>query len=141
MSACEFLVRRRNEIINARDRNRHVVLDIRAFMGLRFGDEFAKAPERPGLSFALRDRRVENDLLLESRFEHAFDQGPDAFTRLRNGVEFHQDVVRKRRGKARKYPEMLEHGRTKSENSSKPVSRSPHVPKARSTSARAFSGL
>src|SRR5712691_3107684 len=53
MSACEFLVRRGNELGNARDRNRYVVLDIRAFMGLRFGDKFTQFPESPGLSFAL----------------------------------------------------------------------------------------
>src|SRR5258708_22728405 len=83
MSARELLVCRRNEIGNARDRNRYVVLDIRALMGLRLGDEFAKAPERLGLSFTLRDRRVQNVLLLERPFEHAFDKSPRAFTRLR----------------------------------------------------------
>src|SRR5712664_4669048 len=88
MGALKLRVRRRDELGNTRDGNRHVVLDIRAFMGLRFGDEFAKAPERLGLSFTLRDRRVENVLLFESPFEHAFDQSSWAFTRL--GVrEFH----------------------------------------------------
>src|SRR5258708_33027767 len=94
MSAREILVCRRNEIGNARDRNRYVVLDIRALMGLRFGDEFAKAPERLGLSFTLRDRRVENVLLLERPFEHAFDKSPRAFTRLRVR-ELHQYIMRR----------------------------------------------
>src|SRR5207302_11324355 len=40
MSVCELLVRRRNEIGDARDRDRYVVFDIRAFLGLSFGDEF-----------------------------------------------------------------------------------------------------
>src|SRR6266853_5343764 len=111
MSARELLVCRRNEIGNARDRNRYVVLDIRALMGLRFGDEFAKAPERLGLSFTLRDRRVENVLLLERPFEHAFDKSPRAFTRLRVR-ELHQYIMREAaREGCGGIPEMLEHER------------------------------
>src|SRR5258708_31057336 len=80
-------------------------------MGLRFGDEFAKAPERLGLSFTLRDRRVENVLLLERPFEHAFDKSPRAFTRLRVR-ELHQYIMREaaREGSGG-IPEMLWHER------------------------------
>src|SRR5207302_2704086 len=45
MGAREFLVSRRNEIGDARDRNRYVVFYIRPFLSLRFGDKFAQLPE------------------------------------------------------------------------------------------------
>src|SRR5256885_15329088 len=44
MGAREFLVRRRNEIGDTRDWNRYVVFDVRPFLGLCFGDEFAQLP-------------------------------------------------------------------------------------------------
>ena len=80
-------------------------------MGLRFGDEFTQLPESLRLGFVLSDRRIENAFLLERRFEHAFDQGPDTSTGLRVG-EFHQHIVREpareRRGSI---SEVLQHER------------------------------
>src|SRR6266704_7198414 len=49
MSAYEFLVCRGNEIGNARDGNRYVVLDVLALVRLRLGDEFTQLPESSGL--------------------------------------------------------------------------------------------
>src|SRR5258706_9907607 len=111
ISARQLRVGLRNEIGNARDGNRHVVLDVLALVRLRLGDKFTQLPESSGLCFTLRDRRVENVLLLESRFEHVFDQGPDAFSRLRVR-EFHQHIVREAaRERCGGIPEMLEHER------------------------------
>src|SRR5258708_37666856 len=87
------------------------MLDIRALVRLRLGDEFTQLPEIAGLCFPLRDRCIENDVLPESRFENALDKVPDTFTRLRVR-EFHQDIVREAvPERCRGIPEMLEHER------------------------------
>src|SRR5258708_22581102 len=63
------------------------------------------------MSCTLRDRRVENVLLLERPFEHAFDKSPRAFTRLRVR-ELHQYIMREAaREGCGGIPEMLEHER------------------------------
>src|SRR5258706_13302153 len=111
ISARELRVGLRNESGNARDGNRPVVLDVLALVRLRLGDKFTQLPESSGLCITLRDRRVENVVLQESPFEHAFDQSFWAFSRLRVR-EFHKDIVREAaRKRCGGIPEMLEHER------------------------------
>jgi len=71
--------------------------------------KFTQLPERPRLGLALRDRRIQNAFLLESRFETLWPM-PDTSARL-PCPKFHQHCEGSGRKRRRIIPEVLQQER------------------------------
>ena len=69
------------------------MLDVLAFVGLRQRDMFAHMPQGFGLRNRCRQHRVDDDFLLQRRFDQAFQHRRRMFFRFAVG-QFQQHVLR-----------------------------------------------
>ena len=63
-----------DEVADARNRHRDIVLDVQAFLGLRERNVFAQIPERPRLREVFRDHRVLHQTFFERGFHQTLEQ-------------------------------------------------------------------
>ena len=71
-----------DEVADARNRHRDIVLDVQAFLSLRERDVFAQIPERPRLREVFRDHRVFDQTFFERGFHQALEQSARVFLAL-----------------------------------------------------------